>query len=87
MDKNSHLQDHVDSILRKGILFSILWLMGVGSVISIFHALKALRIIKQSNGAITGMGKVWWCLIVGGWGVMFWGFVMLKVIINSASNQ
>lgn len=87
MDKNSHLQDKVDSMLHKGILFSILWLMGVGSAISIFHALKAMRIIKQSNGTITGMGQVWWCFIVGGCGVMFWGLVILKALISSATNQ
>jgi hypothetical protein len=87
MDNNSHLQDKVDSMLHRGILFSILWLMGIGSAISIFQAIKAMKIIKQSNGTITGMGKVWWCFIAGGWGVMFWGFVMLKVIINSATDQ
>ena len=83
---NNSAQDTVDAMLRRGVIFSIVWLMGIGSAISIFQAFRAMRIINQSNGEIEGMGKVLWCFIVGGLGVLFWGFVMIMVIINGAKS-
>jgi hypothetical protein len=62
----SNLQHQVDGMLRRGIFFSIFWLMGVGSLIAIIQAVKARKIIRQSNGEIRGSGKVMWCFIVGG---------------------
>lgn len=73
-------------MLRRGILFSIFWLMGIGSIISIVQGIKALRIIRQWNGEIKGMGKVLWCFIVGGSGLLFWGFVILMVIIKRVTE-
>lgn len=76
------LQKKVNSMLNRGIFFSIFWLLGVGSFIAIKEAIKARKLIIQSNGEIKGMGKVWWCFIVGGLGLSFWLFVFLRVIIN-----
>jgi hypothetical protein len=80
------LQHQVDAMLRRGIVFSIFWLMGVGSLIAIIQAMKARRIIRQSNGTIRGSGKVMWCFIVGGVGLVFWGYVILMVIIKAATT-
>ena len=86
MQSSDHLQDEVNSMLRRGIFFSIFWLMGVGSLIAIVQGVKARKIIRQSNGEIKGMGKVTWCFIVGGAGLLFWGFVVLMVIIKKATT-
>ena len=86
MDNRDHLQNEVNSMLRRGIFFSIFWLMGVGSLIAIVQGIKARKIIRQSNGKIQGMGKVMWCFIVGGAGLLFWGFVILMVIIKKATT-
>jgi len=80
------LQHQVDAMLRRGIIFSIFWLMGVGSLIAIIQAMKARRIIRQSDGEIRGSGKVVWCFIVGGAGLVFWGYVILMVIIKAATT-
>lgn len=45
-------------MLRRGVIFSIFWLMGVGSLIAIIQAMKARKIIRQSSGEIRGSGKV-----------------------------
>ena len=82
----SDLQDQVDGMLRRGIFFSIFWLMGVGSLIAIIQAVKARKIIQQSNGEIHGSGKVMWCFIVGGAGLLFWGYVILMDVINVATT-
>ena len=80
------LQHQVDAMLRRGIIFSIFWLMGVGSLIAIIQAMKARRIIRESNGKIRGSGKVVWCFIVGGAGLVFWGYVILMVVIKAATT-
>jgi len=72
-------------MLRRGIVFSLFWLMGVGSLIAIVQAIKARKIIQQSNGEIRGSGKVMWCFIVGGAGLLFWGLVILMVVIKSVT--
>jgi len=82
----SDLQHQVDRMLRRGIFFSIFWLMGVGSFIAIIQAVKARKIIRQSNGEIRGSGKVMWCFIVGGTGLLFWCYVVLMVVINVATT-
>src|ERR1043165_5180534 len=41
---------------------------------------------SQSNGEIRGSGKVMWCFIVGGVGLLFWGYVILMVVINVATT-
>jgi hypothetical protein len=86
MNSNDHLQNEVNSMLRRGILFSIVWLMGVGSLIAVVQGIKARKIIRQSNGEIKGMGQVIWCFIVGGAGLLFWGFVILMVIITKTTG-
>jgi hypothetical protein len=86
MQSRTHTQNEVDSMLRRGVLFSIFWLMGVGSLIAVVQGFKAQRIIRQSNGDLKGMGKVMWCFIVGGAGLLFWGFVILMVIIKRATT-
>lgn len=73
-------------MLRRGIFFSIFWLMGVGSLIAIVQGIKAQKIIRRSNGEIKGMGKVIWCFTVGGIGLLFWGFVILMTIIKRVTS-
>lgn len=80
------LQRKVDDLLKRGIIFSIFWLMGIGSLIAVVNAFRARRMIKQSNGEIRGMDKVWWCLIIGGAGLLLWGYVVIMVIINKATT-
>ena len=50
------VQTKVRLLLRIGILFSIFWIAGIGSIISIVLGLKARNIIKRANMNINGMG-------------------------------
>jgi len=83
MDSYQDLQDRVDSLLRRGIIFSFLWLAGIGSLYSFVLAIKVRNIIKRTNSNVTGMGKVWWCLIVGGIGMLIWFPILAIGIINN----
>ena len=85
-ENNQLLQSKVNARLRRGIFYSIFWLMGVGSAIAVMEGVKAKKLISQSGGKLKGMGKVWWCFIVGGAGLLFWLFVVVMVIINLAAN-
>ena len=73
-------QAQVNKLLRRGIFFSIVWLAGVGSFIVIRSAMRARRLIERSDGRLQGMGRVWWCLIVGGFGLLVWGGGLLVAI-------
>jgi hypothetical protein len=76
-------QDQFDAMLSRGVLFSILWLMGFGSVYPFLCGLRARRMIRGSSGALTGLGKTWWCLIVGGVGMIIWFPLIAVGIINN----
>ena len=76
-------QHQVDELLKKGVWFSIFWLLGVGSFIAVRNGLKARKIINDSNGEIKPDGRVLWCLIAGGFGLAFWVFVIIMAIINN----
>jgi hypothetical protein len=76
-------QNQVDQSLKWGIIFSIIWLAGIGSVIALIKGLKARKAIAQSEGALVGTGRAWWCIIAGGLGFAFW----LPVIVAGIRNQ
>jgi len=76
-------QDQIDKTLKWGIVFSIVWLMGLGSLSAIVLGLKARKAINTSGGTLIGTGRVWWCLVVGGLGLAFW----LPIILIGFRNQ
>lgn len=77
-----YTQEKVDSMLKWGIVFSILWCAGVGSLIAFIYGIKSRKIINQSNGELVGEGRVWWCLIVGGLGILFWVPIIIMGVFN-----
>jgi len=87
MEESNIDQYYVNRVLWRGVFFSIVWLMGIGSFIAFRRGLKARKIIKQSQGRLQGWGKVWWCLIVGGLGLAFWGGIVVVMIIGQIVNH
>jgi len=75
------VQRKVRLLLRIGILFSIFWIAGIGSIISIVLGLKARNIIKRANMNINGMGGVYWCLIIGGLGLIISLLIFAAIIV------
>jgi hypothetical protein len=63
-------QVRVSRMLSDGFMFSIVWLGGIGSLIALIKGLRAMKLIRQSNGQITGTNMAWWCIIVGAAGVV-----------------
>ena len=76
------VQRKVRLSLRIGIFFSIFWIAGIGSIISIVLGLKARNIIKRANMNINGMGGVYWCLIIGGLGLIISLLIFAAIIVH-----
>jgi len=76
-------QEQLDGMLVRGVVFSILWLMGFGSLYAFLCGLRARRMIRSSGGALVGSGKTWWCLIAGGIGMAIWFPIIVVGIINN----
>ena len=78
-------QRRVDELLRWGVVFSIFWLMGVGSLIAIVCGIRAKRIVETAGARVPG--RVQWCLIVGGHGLAIWVPVIVIGIANNLVGQ
>jgi hypothetical protein len=77
------VQLQVNAHLRRGVLFSILWLMGIGSAIALVNGLAARRLIAESRGKLQGSGGAWWCIIVGAIGLCIWVPVIVLGLIGA----
>jgi len=75
-------QDDADRTLRWGVVFSIVWLMGIGSAIAVVNGLRVRSAIQRSAGTLTGMRRVWWCLIVGGLGFLLWAPILVANLVH-----
>jgi len=75
------VQRKVRALLRIGIFFSIFWIAGIGSIISIILGLKARSLIKRPTMNLKGMGGVYWCLVVGGLGLIMSLLILVAIIL------
>jgi hypothetical protein len=64
------LQLRVSKMLGYGFAFSMVWAGGVGSLIALIIGLRARKLIKQSDGEISGIRMAWWCIVVGTLGLV-----------------
>lgn len=70
-------------MLSDGFIFSLVWLSGIGSIIALIIGLRAIIIIRRSNGQLTGIGMAWWCVIAGAAGVLM---LPLLLYLNLTSH-
>ena len=76
-------QEQVDQLLKWGVLFSILWLMGIGSLIALRNGLRARSLIMKHDGDLNGIAKAKWCIVAGLFGMLFWfGALIVGLIAN-----
>lgn len=78
----THEQKSINSLLKWGIVFSIVWLAGLGSLIAFRNGLKVKGKIKR-NQELIGKGRAWWCIIVGGLGFLLWAPIVVIGVINN----
>ena len=63
-------QVKVSKILGLGFVLSITGIAGIGSFIALILGWKAMRIIKASQGRLTGACMAWWCICAGALGIL-----------------
>ena len=80
-------REAVRRLLNRGVLFSILWLMGVGSAIALYCGLRARGIARASGGRVRGGAKMWWCLIVGTIGIVIWAPIVAVGLFNQVRTH
>ncbi|MEQ8790682.1 MAG: hypothetical protein RIC55_30575 [Pirellulaceae bacterium] len=77
-------QQRVDALLTNGVLFSVMWVLGVGSAFSLYLARRAHRTIVASDQRLSGIFWVWWCYVVGLLGVfMGMGLLLLMLALST----
>jgi len=72
-----NMQTEVNRLVNRGIIFGIVWIMGIGSVIALTSGLQASRLIKQSGNILEGKKKVTQCFIIG-----IGGLIVLAIAIS-----
>ena len=61
-------QGRLNRMLTRGVVYSVVWLAGFGSLYALYQGLMARRMIRL-NPLLQGNGRAWWCIIAGGLGV------------------
>ncbi len=80
MDKEN-AQIEFNRLISRGIIFGSVWIMGIGSVISLISAFQANKILKNSGFNIEGKNKIIKCLIIGISGLLVWVIAILIIIL------
>lgn len=73
-------QEEVRLLLKWAFVLSILWLMGVGSIIAIKFSVQAARIIHRSGGEVRGMGKAMFAATLGILGLLPYVFALANFL-------
>ena len=74
-------QYDVNRQLSRGILFSILWFSGIGSLYSFILGIRALGAIRGSNYRLRGRYRAWWCIVTGGLGTIFLLSIVAAIVL------
>ncbi len=83
MDDPKYDQRQVSGWLTSGIIYSVVWLAGIGSLIAVVKGIRARKAILSSNGALVGSIRAWWCILVGGAGVLIWAAIAAVGIVGA----
>ncbi len=68
--------------LRIGIIFSLIWLGGIGSLVGLINGIKAYKIVEQTHGQFGGKVGAWFCILLGTGGIVIWGVIILGVLLS-----
>ena len=80
MDKEA-LQTEVNRIVNRGIVFGIIWIMGIGSIIALTSGFQAKKIIKESGNTLDGNDKATKSILIGIGGLIVWVIAIAIIII------
>ena len=75
------MQVEFNRLVNRGIILGSVWIMGIGSVISLISAFQANKILKTSGFNIEGKEKVVKCLLIGIAGLLVWVIAIAIILI------
>jgi hypothetical protein len=47
-----------------------IWVGGIGSLVAVYCGRKTRQLIRESGNQLNGLGRTYWCLIVGSIGLL-----------------
>ena len=78
---NEAMQTEVNRIVNRGIIFGIIWIMGIGSIIALISGFQAKKLIRQSGNTLTGNNKATKSILIGIAGFLVWAIAIAIIII------
>lgn len=78
IDPNLIRQVKVSKLLSLGFVCSLVWLGGIGSLIAFICGVRALNLIKEIDGEISGKGMAWWCIVFGSVGMIVLPYLIIS---------
>lgn len=80
MNKQS-AQTEFNRLTNRGVILGYVWIMGVGSVISLISAYQAKKLFYNSGYQIEGKSKITKCNIIGIAGLLIWVIAIAIIIL------
>ena len=80
------MQTEVNRLVNRGIIFGIVWIMGLGSVVALISGFQANKLIKQSGNILEGKKKVAQCFIIGVSGLIILAAAISLIFIYRKSK-
>jgi len=69
-------------LLGYGFAFSLLGIGGLASLIAFIIGWEVRRRIKQSHDKLVGAKLAWWCIVVGGLGMVTWPLAFIATTLR-----
>lgn len=80
MDKSS-AQTEFNRLTNRGIVLGYVWIMGVGSLISLISAYQAKKLFNTSGFSLEGKNRITKCIIIGIAGLLVWVIAVAIIIL------
>jgi len=77
---NQNLQEEVNRIINRGIIFGIIWILGIGSIIALTSGFQAKKMIRQSEYKLTGNRKATKSILIGIGGLLVWVVAIFIIV-------
>ena len=83
MTDDELLYAELDRTLFRGMVFSLLWLAGLGSLYAFWCGVRARRMSRSLSVPLNTTVKMIWCIVVGAIGMVIWVPIILIGIVNN----
>lgn len=79
--EKENIQTEVNRLVQRGIIFGVIWIMGIGSIIAVTSGIQALKLINTSGYSIEGKSKAVRSILIGITGIIIVAAAMITVFV------